>query len=378
MDYDFDLISVTKSEEGGFNVFPADFIKKHFGPGAMQETWTSVANDPRVVPLMREVYSEKEAEHVRRVFGHVLVETLSLRAVQAPFNYDLIEVVDRDGRAEVSTSAFLEAYAPKDEEGNLVPLRISSDVQLRVEALMRAPFSEDVVAKIKKFMGDAFVVALRTNTAAVKYAIHSMVRSRTNRTARAQAPTHARFKQHVLTGQHRLIRGRPLVITEKTLLDHLGELREKQALNLLEVRTMEGRVVNLNTFELGELSPVPLAPHPRMDSLANDIPTGIQFPRFQGDKMLSKEQVQQVVDGMAGIEGALRVDPKDGTAEVVTGDTPPPPFLEELEMEEDKEVEVVQEEEEELESPAPGIPPPPPPAGGMPRRDQGHSKKKNR
>lgn len=242
-----------------------------------------------------------------------------------------------------------------------------------LERLAAMPYSDDLVDRIRDVAKRGYARAAQPEV--THYALHSMVRSRHNRVARAQAPQHARFKQHVLPEQRRLIRGRATIVTEAELKTNLEAFKAHQSNNVLEVRTMDGRLVNLDTFEVGLAPPVGLAPHPIPDSVANDIPTGIQFPKFLGDKVLSKEQVAQVVSGMASVDGDLKIDPKDGTAIVITE---PSVFDEEVPLEQAEPEPVEQEElvedEEELEDLPPGIPPPPPPPGGMPR----HNKKKNR
>lgn len=395
MDYDFNLIEIDKSDDGGFSVFATDFIKKYWGAGALGEV-VRAAKDPRIVPLMKEAFFKEGVMTLREGWGQVLVEILTARTKKVPYNYDLIKVEEVDGHAVVETDAFLDAYAQAGD------LRIPSDVQMRIEALVREPFSPDIERKIKKFLGDAFVSALLAPGA--KYAIHSIVRARHNRMERAQAPQRARFKQHVLPDQRRLIRNRPVLITETELKDHLESLWTQHQANLLEVRTEDGRLLDLEalvkhrraaqkvdpTFApedaIMAAPPVPLAPHPILDSVANDRPTGIPFPKYAGDKVLNKDQVQQVVTGMASIDGELKIDPKNGDVIVVpegAADVPPPveePDLphdptEQEAVDEEHLEEVAVDEEEEVEDLPPGIPPPPPPPGGMPRTNP---KKKHR
>jgi hypothetical protein len=164
------------------------------------------------------------------------------------------------------------------------------------------------------------------------------------------------------------------MITEEELRAHLEELRAKQKAHVLEVRTEDGRLVDLDTLVAEAPAPLPMEPHPVLDSVANDIPTGIQFPKYQGDQVLNKEQVQDVVAGMAEVDGKLQVDPLTGEAVVVPEDAEVPP----VPVPEEDELEVAEEDEEELAEPEPGIPPPPPPAGGMPRNNNKQNKKHRR
>jgi hypothetical protein len=396
MDYDFNLIEIGESEDGGYNVVATDFVKKYWGPGAIGEV-ARAAKDPRVVPIMKENFSEKGVALLRKELGSVLVELITARLKKVPFDYNLIKVTEVDGHVDVDTEDFLDAYAKGDD------LRIPRDVQTRIEALMREPFTDVVVGKIKKFLGDAFIAAL--TAPGMKYAIHSTVRGRHNRMERAQAPIHARFKQHVLPDQRRLIRNRPVLISEAELKQHLGELLEQFKLNILEVRTEDGRLVDLEAMARATekvedkrpdiagidwaLDAPPVENHiPNRipDSVANDVPTGIPFPRIPGDKVLTKDQIAQVVGGMASIEGELKVDPKSGDVTVVT-EPPAPEALEEPELPHDpadaEEIPVepdaeAVEEEEEVEDLPPGIPPPPPPPGGQPRPSNTNKKKHRR
>lgn len=371
MDYDFSLIKIEKSEDSGYAVFPADFIKKHWGPGGLSPM-PRVVDDPRIIPLLRENYTEKGAAHLRKEFGHVLVEHLEARTKKAPYNYDLIEVVEVDGHAAIDTEAFFDAYSPKDEDGEGLGLRIPSDVQMRIDALVAEPYSDDGVRQIRKFLGDAFVYTLLAPE--TKYAIHSMVRSRHNRLARSQLPQPARFKQYVLPDQRRLVRGRPVIITEAELRENIDTLREQHAAHVLEVRTLDGRIVDLGSIRVMPPAPVENhTPNPRLDSVAYDRPTGIPFPRFAGDKVLNQDQVKQVVSGMAGIDGELQVA-MDGTVTVVPeGKAAVPPPVEEPEVPFEAEPEEPADEEEEVEDLPPGVPPPPPAPGGVSRKN-----KKNR
>lgn len=116
----------------------------------------------------------------------------------------------------------------------------------------------------------------------VKYAVHSTVRGRHNRTLRAQSPVHHTLTQHLAGGDYRLVRGRPVQLTEEKFQLLLPELREKAAAGILEVKTLDGRLVDLTTLETSTLpAPVP-APHPPLDSIANDKPAGNPMPQFPG------------------------------------------------------------------------------------------------
>lgn len=116
------------------------------------------------------------------------------------------------------------------------------------------------------------------------YAVISTVRGRANRTQRAGAPAHHRLKQHVGASQARLVRGRPLIISEEIFQRDLEDLRHKNAQGILEVRTMDGRLFDLSTLQAAVLVPQPPLPHPPLDSIANDLQVGIPMGTQPGGK----------------------------------------------------------------------------------------------
>lgn len=120
----------------------------------------------------------------------------------------------------------------------------------------------------------------------VRYRVYSMVRRVQTRTARATSPTRHRFKQYLFNGTssttRRLVRNRPVEISSEELEQNLDELRAKWEVGMLEVRTMDGRVLNLNDFSVGpSRAPAPL-PHPPLDSANNDTPAGYPLPGQPG------------------------------------------------------------------------------------------------
>lgn len=118
---------------------------------------------------------------------------------------------------------------------------------------------------------------------ATLYTIHSVVRGRGNRALRASMPVHHRFAQYIGKDQKRLIRSRPLVITEEMLMRDLQELKEKAKMGILEVKTGDGRVLDLETMQpTGPVAVSPPLPNPPLDSAANDKPAGQNMPMFPG------------------------------------------------------------------------------------------------
>lgn len=123
----------------------------------------------------------------------------------------------------------------------------------------------------------------------MEYLIHSVARGRGNRTARAGLPQNPRMKQYIGASQSRLVRARPLVVSEKMVMDNITELRTKAAAHVLELRTRDGRLVDLETLTPGRAPPSPPLPHPLLDSVANDknfkMPPGFKFiPPYMSDE----------------------------------------------------------------------------------------------
>lgn len=113
------------------------------------------------------------------------------------------------------------------------------------------------------------------------YVVHNTARSRTNRMLRAASPGKPGMKQYI-GGEHRLVRGRPVTLTDDQFAAHLEELRSKSAAGAVEVFTTDGRKVDLTTLEAGPSAPVPPLPNPPLDSIQNDKPAGQFIPQMPG------------------------------------------------------------------------------------------------
>jgi hypothetical protein len=113
------------------------------------------------------------------------------------------------------------------------------------------------------------------------YQLFNTAHARHNRTARAALPKNPRMKQYVGDKQHRLIAGRPVIVSEEMVKRNIEELKAKAAAHMIEVRTRDGRLVDLNTMEPAPPAPATVFPHPLMDSVANDktfvYPPGWKF-----------------------------------------------------------------------------------------------------
>lgn len=115
------------------------------------------------------------------------------------------------------------------------------------------------------------------------YFIHSGARKRHNRTKRMQAATNAPFVQYI--GNLVIRRARPVLVDEATLQQYLPQLKVADAEGKLEVRTQDGRLIDLATMSpvVGEEAPKapPPAPNFLPDSAARDIPAGVPMPMYQ-------------------------------------------------------------------------------------------------
>lgn len=149
------------------------------------------------------------------------------------------------------------------------------------------------------------------------YTIHNVAQSRFNRTARAAVGTAGRRKQHVLGGQHRIVKQRPVTITGADLLLHLDELKEKTANHLIEVRTLEGGLlVDLNLLKIVEAPEVtPPLPHPPLDSVNNDSPhVGEKIPLFPEGAAVGDTVVPSAAQEREDAEEEEEVPPPDAQA----------------------------------------------------------------
>lgn len=175
----------------------------------------------------------------------------------------------------------------------------------------------------------------------VRFAIHSVVRSRHNRTRRASvaANNRHRFKQFVLPQQARLVRGRPVIITEQQLMEHVDELYTKEKAGILEVRTAHAhRRVDLEKIvawrddrrelettadpEIGHLPPAAVEPPPVEPPVPNPVTPVDEMqhvgkdwvPPFEGAE---KDQGGPEIPMEGAAEGAPFDEPGDGTTELM-------------------------------------------------------------
>ncbi len=217
---------------------------------------------------------------------------------------DLIKVTDDN---QIDPRPFVRHYWGVDEP----PAPDEASKELRslieqVDELRRQPPSDENTKRIRELIS---MVCIDMLGPPEKFAVHNTVRSRFNRTLRAAAPQHHRLKQHVLPQQHRLVRGRPVIITKGQLIEHVDELRKKAEQGVLEVRTVLGnRIVDLETLKPREMDVTPPAPNFPLDSVQKDVTNlgGVFIPPFDGAKPITDDPLllqSELKDGE--VQGAI-------------------------------------------------------------------------
>jgi hypothetical protein len=145
------------------------------------------------------------------------------------------------------------------------------------------------------------------------YYVHNVTRGRHNRTQRAGQPRHHGLKQYLGGGKYRSIRGRPIVLTREQVMQHIEELVKKVDAGIFELRTQDGRIVDIRTGEAAPRGASAALPRPVLDSIANDTQNvGEQMPQYPGGD----------VEGTAGAEPSLISDAEEN--EPVPPVVPPP------------------------------------------------------
>lgn len=157
------------------------------------------------------------------------------------------------------------------------------------------------------------------------FVIHSVVRKVHHRTFRAQAPAAIHRKQYIGGEQARLVPGAKMHVSEEWVQRNLPELQQKHADRIIEVRTADGRLVDLTTMTAAPADPVPPMPHPLPDSVARDVPTGQYIPPYVGDDNAMPQVLQP------GQKPDLLTQQRVDSPVVAEPPTAPPPADDELE-----------------------------------------------
>jgi hypothetical protein len=119
-----------------------------------------------------------------------------------------------------------------------------------------------------------------------RFQIHNMTRSQETRKGRV-AVTRERSRTVLMLGggSIRVMRNRPLPVTESTVRRLHAELVSKVNIGAAKVTTATGELVDIKTLK--PVAPAPKGvegpkPHPKLDSVADDIPAGNKMPQMLG------------------------------------------------------------------------------------------------
>lgn len=161
----------------------------------------------------------------------------------------------------------------------------------------------------------------------MSYLIHNAMRANQSRVVRAKASTHRGLKQFLFQGQLRLVRGRPIPVTEEVLMLNLEEIQAKAQAGLIYVT-----LADQTPFDVMTLSPVIVPktkpPEFRQDSINLDAPAGIDMSKY-GDAPPPETFEMPVALPDAAFDMALDVDV------IPSGDEEPDVTVEEDEGTED-------------------------------------------
>ena len=80
---------------------------------------------------------------------------------------------------------------------------------------------------------------------------------------------------------------------------HLEEFRTKAEAGILEVRTEDGRLMDLYTLQPIEGLPLERKPFPRLDTVKNDKPAGEAMPQFRGENEDKNKRIPSLLQKSA-------------------------------------------------------------------------------
>ena len=145
--------------------------------------------------------------------------------------------------------------------------------------------------------------AFRLDWDAMNYLIHNAVRDCHNRTLRASKPTHRGMKQFLFKSQDRLVRGRPILVTEEKLLANIDEIKSKVRDGLVYVT-----LGNLTPFDVERFVPATTpktkSPEFPLDSINRDRHVGLPMNQY-ADKPAPENFVMPVPPPDAALESPL-------------------------------------------------------------------------
>jgi hypothetical protein len=114
--------------------------------------------------------------------------------------------------------------------------------------------------------------------APVQYLLKNVTRGRSNRTARVAVPGRIPFVQRLAGGRIIVRRARSARISEAVLKENLAEIAKHVALQTIVVTTLDGKVVDVETFNVvKQAAPASPLPNPPLDSAKNDKNEGIGY-----------------------------------------------------------------------------------------------------
>lgn len=116
--------------------------------------------------------------------------------------------------------------------------------------------------------------------------IHNMTRHVRTRGHRQAAPVHHRRTLRILDTQRRLVLGRPLAISEEDVQRNLQHLRDLEASGHIEIRSVEGARLRLDTLEFEAPPTMPPVPNVLLDSANNDPPKGKELHAIDNSEPL--------------------------------------------------------------------------------------------
>lgn len=127
--------------------------------------------------------------------------------------------------------------------------------------------------------------------------VSSTVRSINTRLTRSLAPERARFKQFILGGSTRLVRNRPLMISDTQLKHYHEELEAKWQNGLIEVRegSPDGQVYKFEKKQRRKKStpPPPPPPEPEVVVAPEPEPEVVEEPPVEKEEEAVADEVEE-------------------------------------------------------------------------------------
>lgn len=124
----------------------------------------------------------------------------------------------------------------------------------------------------------------------MSYYLHSVTRSVHTRVHRMRAAQHHTAVQKLAGGKFVIKPRRPFPFSEEYLKTHFQEVRQAWKEGRIEVRTrIGGKLVDLDTMQLGEPAPSTPLPNTSLDTAARDKPAGEKMRPYLDGKAQTEE-----------------------------------------------------------------------------------------